>query len=204
MPRLKCLKNGLRNFWIIPNQQLLGEIIMLYQCVCWMQTLLNTNTYTALIKILGSQHQNINIMLGVYKWRFSYENQGSLNRMTKSIKGGIRVIRKDEGQSNNSWEGMSKTPKEDGVIYEHHYETRSFLPTIIWRFFKEPIAVTTRLMFVVWATSVRCRRSAGGRQEVFVRCWLSCLLPAVSTFSQSRGPGAILITSTSVSMASVE
>ena len=52
---------------LLGNQLLLGEIIMLYQCVCWMQTLLNTNTYTALIKILGSQHQNINIMLGVYK-----------------------------------------------------------------------------------------------------------------------------------------
>ena len=74
---------------VLLGNQLLGEIIMLYQCVCWMQTLLNTNTYTALIKILDSQHQNINnIMLGVYKWRFSYENQGSLNRMTKSIKGG--------------------------------------------------------------------------------------------------------------------
>ena len=50
---------------VLLGNQLLGEIIMLYQCVCWMQTLLNTNTYTALIKILDSQLRNINNMLGV-------------------------------------------------------------------------------------------------------------------------------------------
>ena len=50
---------------VLLGNQLLGEIIMLYQCVCWMQTLLNTNTYTALIKILDSQLRNINNILEV-------------------------------------------------------------------------------------------------------------------------------------------
>ena len=130
--------------------------------------------------------------------------------MTKSIQGGnkghqkrwcmlCRIIKQFQGRNvkdpKSGWRHLwtSQGDKKFSSSYNNLYILRSQLQ---W---------PPRLMFVVAATSVRWRGTAGGRQEVFVRCCspalhAHCLLPAVSTFWQSRGPGALLITNTFVAM----